>query len=32
MLCDYWGSDFVAEIEKDYYSCNSVTENSSDAE
>ena len=32
MLCDYWGSDFVAEIEKDYYSCASVTENSSDAE
>ena len=32
MLCDYWGSDFVAEIEKDYYSCDSATENSSDAE
>lgn len=33
MLCDYWGSDFVSEMEENYYACpSSLTTNLSKAE
>lgn len=34
MLCDYWGSDFVSEMEENYYACpsSSITKNLSDSE